>query len=71
MLKTLMTHKNCSLHRARWIKKMILFNFIIHDRPKVKMDYIDFAFKINTFLFKDNINASISTLREQKLSDYL
>ena len=66
VLKTLMTHENPSLQRARWIEKMTPFNFTIYYRPGVKMDHADFALRMDTFLPKDSTNASTSTLRAQK-----
>ncbi len=71
MLKTLMTHENSSSWRAWWIKKMAPFNFMIHYWPRVKMDHTDFASRIDTFLPKDSINASISILRAQKQPELL
>ncbi len=64
ILKILMTHENPSLYRARWIEKMVSFNFTIHYRSEVKMSYADFASRIKTFLSKDNTSNNISTLRE-------
>ncbi len=66
-----MIYENPSSHRARWIKKMILFNFTIYYRSEVKIGYANFTFKMKTFLFKNNISDNISTLRKQKLSEYL
>src|SRR6266540_4031892 len=66
VLKTLMTHENPSPQRARWIEKMVPFNFTIHYRPGIKMGYIDFISRMNTFLLKDSTSVSTSTLRVQK-----
>ena len=43
---------------------MVLFNFTIHYRPKVKIGHADFAFRMEMFLSKDNINDYISTLKK-------
>ena len=71
VLKTLMTHKNPSSRRARWIEKMTPFNFTIHYRLGVKMGHADFASRMDTFLPKDSTSESISTLRAQKQSEFL
>src|SRR6266540_2593079 len=71
VLKTLMTHENPSPRRARWIEKMAPFNFTIHYRPGVKMGHADFASRMDTFLPKDSITESISTLRAQKQPEFL
>src|SRR6266511_3505154 len=61
-----MTHENPSPRRARWIEKMVPFNFTIYYRPEVKMGHADFASRMDTFLPKDSTSESISTLRAQK-----
>ena len=63
MLKTLMTHKNPSPQRARWIEKIISFNFTIHYRLGVKMGHADFASRMDTFLSKNSTSKLTSTLR--------
>ncbi len=63
ILKILITHENPSPQRARWIKKMALFNFTIHYRSEVKMDHTDFTSQMDTFLPKNSTSASTSTLR--------
>ncbi len=50
---------------------MVLFNFTIYYRPGVKMGHMNFILKIDTFLSKNSTNTSISTLRIQKLLEYL
>ena len=65
-----MTHENLSPRRAQWIEKMALFNFTIYYRPEVKIDYADFASRMDTFLPKNSTSISTSTLRAQKQSDY-
>jgi len=50
---------------------MALFNFIIYYRSGVKMGHTDFASRIDTFLPKDSISASTSTLRAQKQPELL
>ncbi len=49
---------------------MALFNFTIYYQLEVKIGYIDFASRIETFLFKDSTSILTSTLRKQKQSDY-
>src|SRR6266498_1365535 len=71
VLKTLMTHKNPSPRKARWIEKMALFNFTIHYRPGVKMEHADFASRMDTFLPKNSTSTPISTLRAQKQPELL
>ena len=63
VLKTLMTYENPSSRRVQWIEKMVPFNFTIHYQPRVKMEYVDFASRMNTFLPKDSTSELISTLR--------
>src|SRR6266542_4330383 len=50
---------------------MVLFNFTIHYRPEVKIGHADFASRMDTFLPKDSISESISTLRVQKQPELL
>ncbi len=71
VLKTLMTHENPSPQRARWIEKMVPFNFIIHYRPGVKIGHADFTSRIDVFLPKDNTSVSTSTLRVTKQPEFL
>src|SRR6266540_6983416 len=71
VLKTLMTHENLSSQRVRWIEKMALFNFTIYYRPGVKTGHADFISQMNTFLSKNSISESISTLRIQKQPELL
>jgi len=71
VLKILITHKNPLPYRAKWIKKMILFNFTIHYLFEVKISYADFTFRIKIFLLKNGINNYINILKKQKLSKYL
>ncbi len=66
VLKTLITHENPSSQRARWIKKMVSFNFTIHYQPGVKMGHVDFALRMDMFLPKDSTNTLTNTLRVQK-----
>ncbi len=71
MIKTLMTHKNPSPQRARWIEKIISFNFTIHYRLGVKMGHADFASRMDTFLSKNSTSKSISILKAQKQPELL
>src|SRR6266540_2960330 len=64
-----MTHENPSPRRARWIEKMVPFNFTIHYRPEVKMGHADFTSQMDTFLPKNSTSISTSTLRTQKQSE--
>ena len=45
---------------------MAPFNFMIHYHPGVKMDHVDFASQMDTFLSKDSTGDLSSTLRVQK-----
>jgi len=65
-----MTYKNPSSHKAKWIEKMALFNFTIYYKPKVKIGHADFTSRMKTFLFKNNISVSISTLKVTKQLNY-
>ncbi len=53
------------------LKKMILFNFIIHYWPEIKMGHVDFTSRMNTFLPKDNTSKLISTLKVQISLEFL
>jgi len=64
-----MIYENLSLQKVRWIEKIASFNFTIHYQPGVKMDHMDFTFRMDMFLPKDSTNTLTSTLKE-KLSDY-
>ncbi len=65
-----MIYENPLPYRTRWIEKMVPFNFTIHYWPEIKMDYIDFTSRMDTFLPKNSTSISTSTLRAQKQSDY-
>jgi len=44
---------------------------MIYYQPEVKMGHADFASRIDTFLPKDSTNASTSTLKALKQSEFL